>query len=113
MKACPLKAISRRSDGIIVIDQTICAGCGECRRFCPYQAPQLNVAERKMQKCFMCTDRIEKGLQPACATLCPTGALKWGEWDTIKSQGTDRVPSFTGPDLTKPRVRFVTKGWGE
>jgi Fe-S-cluster-containing dehydrogenase component len=113
IKACPLKAISRRTDGIVLIDQTICQGCRECEQFCPYGAPQFNNATKRMEKCVMCVDRVDQGLQPACATLCPTGALQWGDWDTLKANGADRVPGFANPALTKPRMRFVTNGWGK
>lgn len=113
IKVCPVKAIARRADGIVLIDQSKCLGCRQCEKFCPYGAPQFNVAEKKMQKCTMCTDRVEKNLAPACATLCPTGALQWGDWEQLQKQGADRVDGFANPALTKPRIRFVTTGWGK
>ena len=112
IKVCPAKAITRRSDGILLIDQDRCLGCRQCEQFCPYGAPQFNATLNKMQKCTMCADRVDQKLEPACATLCPTGALKWGEWDTVRTVGTDRVPGYSSPDLTRPRMRFVTNGWG-
>jgi anaerobic dimethyl sulfoxide reductase subunit B (iron-sulfur subunit) len=113
VKVCPVKAVTRRSDGIITIDGSRCLACRQCEQFCPYGAPQFNTALKRMEKCTMCLDRTDQGLQPACATLCPTGALKWGDWDTFRNVGTDRVNGFPSPNLTKPRVRFVTTGWGE
>ena len=35
MKVCPVKAISRREDGFVLIDPGKCAGCGACERACP------------------------------------------------------------------------------
>lgn len=109
MMVCPVKAITRRSeDGTIQIDQSRCVGCRQCAAFCPYQAPQFNERTMKMEKCTGCFDRIETGLEPACATICPTGALQFGEWDDIRTQGVDRVPNFTNPAQTRPHIRFIT-----
>ncbi len=31
-----------------------------------------------MQKCDLCSARLENGLEPACVRVCPTGALRHG-----------------------------------
>lgn len=107
IKVCPVKAISRREDGIILIDQNKCVGCQQCAAFCPYGAPQFNTRTRKMDKCTMCSDRVDGGLQPACATLCPTGALQWGKWSEISGQGSETTENFVNPKNTLPRIRFI------
>ncbi len=112
MKVCPVKAIWRRDeDGAVIIDQDTCVGCRFCQKFCPYDAPQFNARLKKMQKCTMCFDRIEMGLEPACATVCPTGALRWGDWNKISGQGVAQVPNFKTPSTTRPRIRFISEGW--
>ncbi len=112
LKACPVKAIWRRDeDGAVLIDQERCVGCRFCEQFCPYDAPQFNMQLRKMQKCTMCYDRIAIGFEPACSSVCPTGALRWGEWDQIRGQGVSQVPGFKSPSTTRPRIRFVAEGW--
>ncbi len=111
LRVCPTKAIFRRQDGIVLIQEETCVGCGLCAKFCPYQAMQLNWQRRKMEKCTMCSPRIDAGLPPACTTVCPTRALMWGEWDQIKDQGVDQVENFSPPMLTKPAIRFVTTEW--
>lgn len=110
-KVCPARAIWRRDDGIVLVDAERCLGCGQCYAFCPVGAPQLNLATRKVSKCTMCFDRIEQGLQPACSTACPTGALQWGGWKDIEGKGSDRLPGLAYPRQMKPRIRFVTEGW--
>ena len=61
----------------------------------------------------MCADRVDEGLQPACATLCPTEALKWGKWDDIRNKGVAQVANFTDPKYTAPAIRFVNSAWGK
>jgi len=111
VKVCPVKAISRRADGIVVVDTKRCLGCGMCGMFCPYGAPQYHAVTQQMQKCTMCVDRVDQGLAPACASACPTGALQWGNWDEIASQGAASIEGCK-PYQVEPHIRFVTTGWG-
>jgi Fe-S-cluster-containing dehydrogenase component len=60
-----------------------------------------------MDKCTMCFDRTDAGTQPACATLCPTGALQWGKWSEISTMGSATTENFANPSQTLPRVRFI------
>jgi DMSO reductase iron-sulfur subunit len=111
LMACPVKAYYRRRDGVIILDQTKCVGCRYCLKWCPYGAPQFNPRTGKMEKCTMCADRIDAGLEPACASACPTGALRWGKWEEIASQGVDQVENFSTPVTTRPAIRFITERW--
>lgn len=111
VRACPAKALRQRHDGIVLLDADKCLGCGQCRQFCPYGAPQLNLTARKASKCTMCADRIDEGLQPACSTICPTGALQWGEWEEIKSKGSSPAGKWAHPPQMRPRIRFVLEPW--
>lgn len=111
LMVCPVKAIKRRPDGIVYIDHEVCVGCRFCAKFCPYRVPSFDPVKWKMEKCDMCYDRIDQGLQPACANNCPTGALKWGRWEDIRSEGEGMVDGFTDPKYTRPHIRFITQGW--
>ena len=73
---CPVDAISKREDGIVVVDQEKCIGCMACTGACPWMIPQHNPLTNKMVKCDYCVDRIDAGLKPACITKCTTHALK-------------------------------------
>jgi Fe-S-cluster-containing dehydrogenase component len=59
----------------------------------------------------MCVDRIEQNLMPACATVCPTGALQWGKWDEIAGKGAEQMEHFNSPSLTRPHIRFQSAEW--
>ncbi|WXJ88174.1 hypothetical protein MHOCP_22110 [Moorella humiferrea] len=39
-----------------------------------------------MQKCRLCVERIEAGLEPACVRTCPTNALKFGSINQLAGQ---------------------------
>ena len=74
---CPTGALTKREDGIVVVDQEVCIGCMACAGACPWGVPQFNPATNKMIKCDYCVDRIDEGLKPACVTKCTTHALKF------------------------------------
>lgn len=74
---CPTDALSKREDGIVVLDQDKCIGCMSCAGACPWGVPQLNPVTNKMVKCDYCVDRIDRDLKPACVTKCTTHALKF------------------------------------
>lgn len=112
VKACPTGAMWRRDDGIVVVNREACVGCLMCAKFCPYGAPQLNATTGKTEKCHMCLDRVDMELQPACATVCPTEALRWGPWDEIRGQGSTAIPGYGPSTTSSPRFRVVTAGWG-
>ena len=40
LEGCPSRAITQREDGIVLLDQDKCLGCGYCSWLCPYSAPQ-------------------------------------------------------------------------
>ena len=94
-----------------LLDPKKCIGCRICEQACPYGVPQFNAATQKMMKCTFCYDRIEQNLQPACASLCPTGALQFFPWDDIKGLGTADQEGFFNPVYTRPAIRFVREGF--
>lgn len=67
LDACPVGAITRREDGIVILDSTKCTGCGLCSDSCPFGAIHFDEERGIAQKCNLCHDRVDKGLIPACA----------------------------------------------
>ncbi len=81
VEICPVTAIDKRaSDGIVDIDPDICIGCKACMQGCPYDALYLNESKGTVQKCHFCAHRVEIGLAPACAVVCPTEAIIPGDF---------------------------------
>lgn len=78
--ACPTGAMQRRAtDGIVFVDPSLCVGCKSCIAACPWGAPQWQPEIGKVVKCNYCMDRIDRGLKPACVTICPTHCLHFGK----------------------------------
>jgi anaerobic dimethyl sulfoxide reductase subunit B (iron-sulfur subunit) len=83
ISACPSHAISKRpEDGIVLVDGEKCIGCHTCFDVCPFGVPQYG-GDGRMQKCHMCVDRIDRGLEPACVSTCPSEALHFGTWEEL------------------------------
>ena len=58
---------------------------------CPYNIPRLDPETKTLTKCHMCYMRINKGLEPACAKACPTGALNFGNERFILKLAAERL----------------------
>ena len=78
LSACPTGALYQRDDGIVLVDESSCIGCGCCKAACPWGIPQIT-DQGKMRKCSMCAVRIDQGLRPACEVACPAEAIRLTE----------------------------------
>ncbi|MDB6163192.1 MAG: 4Fe-4S dicluster protein [Xanthomonadaceae bacterium] len=83
---CPTGASYKRGeDGIVLVDEDKCIGCGLCAWACPYGAREMSPVEGVMKKCTLCVDRIynenlpEAEREPACVQVCPTRARHFGD----------------------------------
>ncbi|MCL5961401.1 MAG: 4Fe-4S dicluster domain-containing protein [Chloroflexi bacterium] len=86
LEACPEDAISKRTDGIVVYHDDRCTGCMACIEACPFGSPQFNEQKGVVQKCDLCVQRVDQGLDPACVHHCPTGALFFGDPNDFADQ---------------------------
>jgi len=83
---CPVQATYQQKDGIVVIDNERCVGCGYCVQACPYDARFINKKTNTADKCTFCTHRLESGLLPACVESCVGGARIIGDLNQADSQ---------------------------
>ena len=106
MEVCPASAISKRDDGIVVIDPDRCIGCRYCSWACPYGAPQFNEDMGYMTKCDFCQDLQAKGQNPVCVDACPMRALEVGEMDELQAKygNNAAIEPLPTADLTSPSL---------
>lgn len=79
IEACPVDAIGKRKDGIVLYDEDLCIGCGRCIESCPFGAPQMNPEKKIAQTCDLCHKRVDQHKLPACVENCPNNALLFGD----------------------------------
>ena len=103
---CPTGAsYKRQEDGIVLVDEDRCIGCGLCAWACPYGARELDASEGVMKKCTLCVDRIynenipEAERQPACVNTCPASARHYGDLADPNSAVSQLVAERGGFDL--------------
>ena len=114
LRACPVfpKAIIRDSiTGVISINENRCTGCGECALSCPYGAIGYNAEQHHAVKCNLCSERRDKDLGPACATVCPTRAISFGKRVALLKQAVvdKRETIDTDYFLQKPATIYLKR----
>ncbi|ANT63862.1 MULTISPECIES: sulfate reduction electron transfer complex DsrMKJOP subunit DsrO [Prosthecochloris] len=94
-KACPTEATFKRWDGIVSMDYHRCIGCRFCMAACPYGSRSFNWQDPRpgieifsasyptrergvVEKCNFCSERLVKGMLPACVEACPGKAITFG-----------------------------------
>lgn len=117
VSACPVAALEKADQtGAVVYDGSRCMGCRYCMMACPFNVPTLEWDKPVpyIKKCTFCADRQEdppanrrlndkplKGESlerfrdgqrtPACAQVCPTGAIAFGDRDGLIREAGRRI----------------------
>jgi formate dehydrogenase iron-sulfur subunit len=104
LDVCPTGALFRTEFGTVVVQQDICNGCGYCVSGCPYGVIQRREGDGRAWKCTLCYDRLKDGLQPACATACPTQSIQYGDLDELRVRAAARVETLQSQGVTAARL---------
>lgn len=133
VKVCPTRASYKREDGIVLVDQEKCVGCGYCVESCPYgrrylsknldgyYGKELLPNERigynhhkigVAEKCTFCVHLLEQGKEPACVKICPGKARSFGDLEDPSSEVSRLIVSKRSFQLlkefeTKPSVFYL------
>ncbi|QGY39412.1 4Fe-4S dicluster domain-containing protein [Pseudodesulfovibrio cashew] len=115
VSACPTGATFKDAEtGAVVIDETLCIGCGNCIPACPYGARFRNAEKRKADKCNYCPERRAQGLLPACVDTCPTKARVFGDINDPNSEAgllyrknKERLTRVAAKTDTKPNMFYL------
>lgn len=94
--ACPTGACHKNEDGLVVINEQLCISCNYCAKNCPYNAISYDKANGKVEKCNLCAERYNEGLEPLCAAACPEKAILFGPRSKILDYAKRRIEDLKG-----------------
>ncbi len=97
-------ATYKRPDGMILVDNSLCIGCGKCIDACPYGVRyfspfiKLKRPDREKDfgigKCSFCQHRIDKGISPSCVNTCTGRARIFGDLNDPNSEVSRLAKEF-------------------
>ena len=109
---CPCAAshIHERG-GVVLVYHEKCVGCKACMAACPYDARFVH-PEGYVDKCTFCIHRVEKGMSPACVSVCPTHCMHFGDLEDANSEvsrllNERRSHSLLNSAGTKPQIWYL------
>lgn len=112
VSCCPTGA-SHKKEGtnIVLVTSRKCTGCKACMASCPYDA-RFVMPDGYISKCTFCDHRIDKGMEPACAAVCPAHAIKFGDLNDRMSEVSGMLKSRKNKTLlpeagTDPNVFYL------
>ena len=107
VSACPVGAMYRTDQGVVMYDSQKCMGCRYCMMACPFGVPRYewDSTAPLVQKCTLCYSRLEKGQNPACVETCPEQVMTFGERSQLLALAKQR--------LQKEPNRYLPKIYGE
>ncbi|MCL2391515.1 MAG: oxidoreductase [Oscillospiraceae bacterium] len=86
--------VTRRDDGVVLIDPVKSKGKKGLADSCPYGAIYWNEGEEIPQKCTMCAHLLDNGWDmPRCVHSCPTGAMAL---HTVEKAEMDQIIAAEG-----------------
>jgi formate dehydrogenase iron-sulfur subunit len=104
LDACPTGSIVRTEFGGVYIQPDVCNGCGYCVVACPFGVVDRRPDDGRAFKCTFCYDRQKSGLTPACAKVCPTESIQFGDLDELRRRAEQRVRDLQARGVTDAAV---------
>jgi formate dehydrogenase iron-sulfur subunit len=104
LEVCPTNAIIRTEFDTVVIQSDVCNGCRMCIAACPFGVIEMNPVSNTAQKCTLCYDRLQAGMEPACSQACPTDSIVFGPIRELKARARARVAQLDSLGETRARL---------
>ncbi|MGD9031949.1 MAG: hypothetical protein PVJ69_02340 [Desulfobacteraceae bacterium] len=102
--------VTKRKDGIVLIDSEKAKGQKDILDTCPYGAIWWNDEKQVPQKCTFCVHLLEDGWkEPRCVQACPTGALRVVHAEDAameKVKNSENLEVYQPQYKAKPRVYY-------
>lgn len=110
--ACAARALEKTVAGPVVYHPERCLGCRYCMIACPFGVPRFEYdkAAPYVEKCQFCAERQKQGHLPACASVCPSGALQFGSRAELIEVARTRV--YQNPDKYVHQIYGETEAGG-
>lgn len=109
LEACPTGSIVRTEFGGVFVQPDVCNGCSYCVVACPFGVIAKRKDDGRAFKCTFCYDRQKVGLTPACAKVCPTESIMFGELDELCVKAKDRVQKLQRDGMADAQVYDPTE----
>jgi formate dehydrogenase iron-sulfur subunit len=94
LDACPTGALIRTEFQTVFLQPDVCNGCGYCVPACPFGVVDRDHIDGRAGKCTLCYDRLQDGLEPACAKACPTDSIQFGPYEDLVEVASERVATL-------------------
>jgi Fe-S-cluster-containing dehydrogenase component len=107
-QVCPVGATFLTEEGVVLVDDDRCIGCGYCVQACPYGARYMHPVKRVADKCTFCYHRVKTGKPPVCVMVCPTQARVFGDLNSLASPLV-RVKRLKNIHVLKPYLNTEPK----
>ncbi|MGH8889542.1 MAG: 4Fe-4S dicluster domain-containing protein [Acidothermaceae bacterium] len=104
LDVCPTGALFRTEFGTVVVQEDVCNGCGYCIPACPYGVIDIRPDDGRAWKCTMCYDRLQVGMEPACAKACPTDSIQFGDLDELRERADTRLAALHDAGVSDARL---------
>ncbi|MCO1604134.1 4Fe-4S dicluster domain-containing protein [Desulfosporosinus nitroreducens] len=93
VSSCFSKAFQKLPEGPVIYDQSLCVGCRYCMMACPFDVLRYEwkKAIPGVRKCQMCATRVANNQETACTSVCPTGAIIFGDRDQLLAEAKKRI----------------------
>ena len=115
LDVCPTGAIFRTEFGTVVIQDDVCNGCGYCIPACPFGVISRRERDQGVEhgvgahdggahKCTLCYDRLQDGMEPACAKACPTDSIQFGPLDELVAKARERCEQLVEAGVDSARL---------
>jgi formate dehydrogenase iron-sulfur subunit len=104
LDVCPTGALVRTEFGTVIVQPDVCNGCAYCVSACPFGVIDRREGDGRAWKCTMCYDRLRGGLEPACATACPTDSIQFGPLDELREIAQARLEELHEAGTAEARL---------
>jgi formate dehydrogenase iron-sulfur subunit len=104
LEVCPTGAIIRTEFDTVFIQEDVCNGCRDCIAACPYDVIDIDEDSDVARKCTLCYDRLQGGMEPACAKACPTDSIQFGPLDELRARAKKREKQLHAQGLKEANL---------